>query len=637
MLRPQLACTILFILAVASHAITPIHPLPEKSDAGKIEIAKHQIPGHITSIPAPVAVVAAEPSTLSPFDSFFADTIAAMQQKAEAAKIKFAPEIEKLKEKGQVAKQELQALQAQAALKFQPELDKLSAEESKLRAAAAAEVEKRMPTQQQLDELRQKADAAASAIGREFNSMKVSVNPYVAQMKESVSKVARDISKSPEDASNVPSKQIPDRIESAEKSVAVAEQALQEDLKAEFDKLKPVAASIGKEIEANKESFADFLHKQQEHFENDHNEIKPWDAVESEVRSDMENIGRLFSDRLQSAQSPLGVQPPLRGGARVMIISRKFPGSDDHNSLDPQPEHDSPFMPPFLMPHGPVGGVQAFRIRLGVPIVGPGPLIPDQAPEQKAGGGMEHDEKEEHGGRGHHHGHHGHGHGGKFHHLKHWLRTHFSMNRPENMQAADESQPQRGLVIQLHSGLDGQQAESEGSDEDAMGPDSFHDDHHHDRFHGKRFARCLFGIVMPIIFVVAFGLLMRRCVRCCNGRQRSADVRVVGGVVMRGQQQQQQQQQQPYFHINHPAYHQYQHPQQQQSFYPPPPPPHFHHQAHAAAPPNPYSENSWAAVRSAAPPPPPRVVGATFPHFPSVFGGATAPPQGDGIEMRTLH
>jgi hypothetical protein len=51
---------------------------------------------------------------------------------------------------------------------------------------------------------------------------------------------------------------------------------------------------------------------------------------------------------------------------------------------------------------------------------------------------------------------------------------------------------------------------------------------------------------------------------------------------------------------------------------------------------DPYHGNSWAAAR-ASPSQPPRVVGATFQHFGSVFGGATAPPQAEGIEMHSLH
>lgn len=73
-------------------------------------------------------------------------------------------------------------------------------------------------------------------------------------------------------------------------------------------------------------------------------------------------------------QSGPGIQPPLKGNARVIVIGRLPPTV--HEQHDDAP-HGLPMLPPFLMhPVNPMLPPRVFRMRLGVPVVTDAPQVP---------------------------------------------------------------------------------------------------------------------------------------------------------------------------------------------------------------------------------------------------------------------
>lgn len=501
MLRLQLACALIFTLTLSAHAITPIHPLPENKDSHKITSSAPVAQGHITTPFNPAATVP-ETGSLSDFSSLVADAVSALQQKAEEAKTEFAPEIEKLKEKEQAAAEALHAAQAQAALKLKPELDMIH---------------------EQQDKLRSEASAAASILGREFKKVEPvihrelhkvedSVQPFASQLHGSVSDIARRISKSASDAHDKLQEQMPGRMQHAGQAIAAAEKALKEDLIADLAKLKPAAQSVQDEIQKKEEAFKGWFDSQKQLHQNvQQPQMHPWDAVEAEVRSDVERMGRMFSDQLQHLQQarsvPSGVQPPLKGGARIVVISRLPPTLHDQHPLLPG-GMPMPLLPPFLTLNRPAGQPRAFRISLGVPTVTAGDAAAHARPEVRdAADGPQPQEKDdgehEHGHGNHrHHGDH-HGRGGRF-RFGRWLRKHLGMHpRPHDQDqddATDQQQLRSGVVVQLHSSSSGEQADSDSSGADAEDSEQtggFRQDYRwqHEHRHGRRFAKCIFGIV----------------------------------------------------------------------------------------------------------------------------------------------
>jgi hypothetical protein len=284
MLRLQLACAFLFTIIIVTHAVTPI-PHPDNKNHHKIISSAPAAQGHITTTLAP-AEVAPEAGTLSDFNALVAGAVADLQQKAEETKREFAPEIEQLKEKEQAAAQALHAAEAQAALKLRPELDKFSAQQEQLRseAAKAASI------------LGQEFKKVEPVIGAEFQKVEQSLQPLVAQLHGSAVDVSQQIAKGASDASHKLQKQMPEQMQQAKQVVAAAEKALKEDLLADFEKMKPIAESVGEEIQKN----AAFL--KQWHKDEESRHVQPWDAVEAEVRADMERMGKLFSDHVQRLQ-----------------------------------------------------------------------------------------------------------------------------------------------------------------------------------------------------------------------------------------------------------------------------------------------------------------------------------------------
>ncbi len=290
MLRLQLACAFLFSITIITHAVTPIS-VPEKQDSHNIMSSAPVAHGHITTIVTPAAA-APETGSLSDFSALVAGAVADLQQKAEEAKKELAPEIAQLKEKEQEAAQAFRAVQTEAALKLQPELDKFNVQQEQLRseAAKAASI------------LGQEFNKVKPVIGRQFRKVKKSLKPLVAQLKASAADISQQISQSAADAGQKLQKQMPGGLQQA---VAAAEKALKEDVLADLEKIKPAVESVKEEIQKNAEFLKQWQQPQNlpQAESSEQKLVQPWDAVEAEVRADVERMGKMFSEHVQRLQT----------------------------------------------------------------------------------------------------------------------------------------------------------------------------------------------------------------------------------------------------------------------------------------------------------------------------------------------
>ena len=92
-----------------------------------------------------------------------------------------------------------------------------------------------------------------------------------------------------------PMHQLPQEMQQAKESINAAGQSLSNDI-------KPVIEGLQARILPVDESLKEGAKSAGEWFENQQQQMQPWDAVEAEVRSDSERISRLFADQLQQLQ-----------------------------------------------------------------------------------------------------------------------------------------------------------------------------------------------------------------------------------------------------------------------------------------------------------------------------------------------
>jgi len=294
MLRLQLAFALLFTLTL-THAITPIPPSSQDSASGSIIVAEPKFQGRITT---PVVSAAALSSTLNPpkpgaladLQTHVNDAISALKDKAASAKKQYAPEIKALQEKEAAAEKALQSAQAQVALKLQPQLDKVQSEMNKVHSEM----------QPQLDQLRAGAAAAAAAVERKVADAKASLQPSVVQLQQAVSKAEDDISKRAAEAGQ----HLPDEMQQAKQSIEAAEQSLANDLKPVIDGLQARILPVDEGLQEGVKSAGEWFEQQRQ-------QMQPWDAVEAEVRSDAERMSHMFADQLQQLQQASASLLPL--------------------------------------------------------------------------------------------------------------------------------------------------------------------------------------------------------------------------------------------------------------------------------------------------------------------------------------